>query len=119
MSKRVIGYTITTHYDDTSTSTMKMSVEAAAALLSVTGRSGGSKYTYINADECPVHGPWRAVPGGTTKDGRDYGPFWGCDQEKGEPRCTNKPHKDWVETHPPERALPRRDDGAAFDDLPF
>ena len=113
----IIGYTIVTHYADKSTQTTKMGAAQAAALASVAGR-GGSKYNYINADECPTHGAWRAVPGGVTKDGREYLAFWSCDTAKDEPRCVNRPGKEWVETHPPDRALPQTT-SEDFDDLPF
>ena len=53
--------------------------------------------------------------------------FWACYQEMGEERCINKPSREWVETHPPDRAgydasqvdtAPPPSDGE-FDDLPF
>lgn len=113
----VIGYTIVTHYADKSTQTTKMSAAQAAALASVVGKPA-SKYTYINSDECPIHGPWRAVPGGTTASGRDYPAFWSCDVAKGEERCRNKPSTEWVETHPPERVIPTTT-AEDFDSLPF
>jgi len=84
-----------------------------------------SKHNYLNADECPVHGPWRAVPSGVSKTGKPYPAFWACDQPQGEERCTNKPSHDWVETHPPERKDTDEPTGtptttaADFDDLPF
>lgn len=112
--KTIIGYSIVTHYDDKSTETTKIPGDR---LILQVGGNGGSKYNYINADECPVHGAWRAVPGGTTKAGAAYGPFWSCDTARDEPRCTNRPSKEWVETHPPGRALPSKAED--FDDLPF
>ena len=111
----VLGYTIVTHYADTTTQTTKLSAAQVTALVSVAGKPA-SKYTYINADECPLHGTWRAVPAGS-KDGRSWGAFWSCDVAKGDPRCTNRPSKEWVETHPPERVLPEPE--GEFDSLPF
>ena len=108
--KRVIG--ITVHYDDQTT----LKVPADGLQVVIGSQGGGSKYTYINADECPIHGAWRAVPAGS-KDGRSWGAFWSCDVAKGDPRCTNRPSKEWVETHPPERVLPEPE--GEFDSLPF
>jgi hypothetical protein len=109
--KKAIG--ITVHYDDQTT--LKVPVEGFQVVVG--NVAGGSKYTYINADECPIHGPWRAVPAGE-KNGKTWSAFWSCDVQKGDPRCTNRPSKEWVETHPPERVLP---DTTAedFDDLAF
>lgn len=107
----IVGYTIVTHHADKTTQTTKLSAAQVAALASVAGR-GSKTNEYVNSDECPDHGPWRAVPSGISKDGREYPAFWSCDVEKGEPRCRYRPHKDWVETHPPERS-------SSFDDVPF
>jgi len=105
MSKKLLGWTA--HYDDGTQE--KFRAEDMITLIKTLGLNGGGggggRYTYINADECPTHGPWRAVPAGTSKStGKPYPAFWACDQEQGEERCTNKPSRDWVETHPPDRA---------------
>jgi len=105
-----------------------------AAGLVNTPATRQSRYNYLNADECPVHGPWRAVPGGTSaKTGKPYAAFYACDQPQGEERCLNKPSNEWVETHPIDK-VPRAEQRAApvnspdyqptttaadFDDLPF
>ena len=126
---KVLGYSIIEHHEDGTTVTInKVSAEKMMALVSEMGasRGGGSKYTYLNADECPVHGPWKAIQAGVSKStGKEYDAFWTCDTDQGEPRCTNKPSKDWVETHPPHMAgnsvakpEPASDPGE-FDDLPF
>jgi hypothetical protein len=104
VTKTIIGYSIVTHYDDKSTETTK--IPGDRLVLQVGGSQ--SKYTYINADECPVHGPWRAVPAGS-KNGKTWDAFWSCDVARDDPRCTNRPSKEWVETHPAED----------FDSLPF
>ncbi len=123
-----IGVTI--HHDDKSILKVPITDLAAAmqALLMTHGR-GGAKSSYLNADECPVHGPWRAVPAGVSQRTRNsYPAFYACDQEQGEERCTNKPSREWVETHPidgtppdqaqtPEPTAPAS--GGEYDDLPF
>ena len=104
MTKKLLGWTA--HYDDGTQE--KFRAEDLITLiktLGLNGGGGGGRYNYINADECPVHGPWRAVPAGISKNtGKPYPAFWACDQDQGEERCTNKPHRDWVETHPPDKA---------------
>ena len=101
----IIGYSVIEHHDDGSTKVInKVTSDTMAALISGMGGTARGQYTYLNADECPVHGPWRAVPAGVSKTTqKPYPAFWACDQEQGEPRCTNKPSKDWVETHPADR----------------
>ena len=131
MSKKLLGWTA--HYDDGTQE--KFRAEDMITLiktLGLNGGGGGGKYTYLNADECPVHGPWRAVPAGTSKStGKPYPAFWACDQEQGEERCTNKPSREWVETHPPDKAgndasqqaqeptAAPAQTASEFDDLPF
>lgn len=123
-----IGVTI--HHDDKSILKVPITDLAAAmqALLMTHGRGG--KNNYINADECPVHGPWRGVPAGVSKSsGKPYNAFYACDQEQGEERCTNRPAKEWVETHPvggvaPDQAPTAEPSGPAsdtdeYDSLPF
>jgi hypothetical protein len=106
--RTLLGMTL--HFDDGTA--QKVPVSA------LVGEGGGARANFVNADECPTHGPWRAVPPGVSKStGRQYDAFWGCDQPKGEPRCVNKPSREWVETHPPGRALPAPVDD--FSDLPF
>ena len=108
--KQLVGISLTKHYSDGSTEAWQKVPAAAvgailAAGLNAAPQGGGGRYTYINADECPIHGPWKAVPAGTSKNtGKPYPAFWACDQAQGEPRCTNKPSRDWVETHPPDKA---------------
>lgn len=128
----VLGYTVVTHYADKTTRELKVTAEQAAAIVAVAGggRTGG-KYQYINADECPEHGPWRAVPAGNRKsDGKPYPAFWACDQPQGEERCTYKPSREWEETHPAERHFAGPDQAPTpeptgqsaagqYDDLPF
>jgi hypothetical protein len=115
--KKAIG--ITVHYDDQTTSKHAI----ADVILGLTSKGGGqSKYTYLNADDCPLHGAWKLVPAGSNQErGTSWDAFWAC-EERG---CTNKPSKDWVETHPPDRGgstppppteAPSSDE---FDDLPF
>ena len=84
--KTLLGMTL--HYDDGTTQKVRV-----GALVDATGVT---KYTYINDDECPIHGPWMAMPAGTTRDGKPYKAFWTCDVEKGAPRCTNRPAQEWV-----------------------
>jgi hypothetical protein len=121
--KKAIG--ITVHYDDQTT--LKVPVEGFQIVV---GGGGQSRYDYLNADECPVHGPWKAVPAGISKNsGKHYNAFWTCDTDRDEPRCTNKPAREWVETHPasgtaPDQAPTPEPPAAAsssgeFDDLPF
>lgn len=130
-----IGYSLVEHAKDgTSKTVYKIGMDKLTAMLvQLQMPQQRGKYTYLNADECPVHGPWRAVPGGISKNtGKPYNAFWACDQEKGEERCLNKPHADWVETHPADRAandttqedvVPKgykpTESAADFDDLPF
>jgi len=123
---------VSVHRDDRSRLDIPIDDLAAAvqALMTVlAGQRSGGQYTYLNADECPVHGPWKAVPAGVSKNtGKSYHAFWTCDTEMGAARCTNKPAKEWVETHPPERndasqASAPEPSGAPsageYDDLPF
>jgi hypothetical protein len=92
--KAIVGYSIVTHYDDKSTETTK--IPGDRLILQV------GKHTYLNSDACPIHGPWKAMPGGTSKStGRAYNAFWTCDVPQGAPRCVNKPSREWEETHPP------------------
>lgn len=107
---KLIGLTF--HYEDGTTTKAR----ADGITIVVGAVPGASKYQYINADECPVHGKWRAVPAGE-KNGKTWSAFWSCDTPKDAPRCTNRPSKEWVETHPPERILPQ--ENGDFDDLPF
>ena len=129
----VIGYSVVEHSDDNTTRVInKVSVNDMTALVS--GLATGAarpQHTYLNADACPVHGPWRAVPAGISKgSGKSYPAFWACDQDQGEERCANKPSKAWVETHPAERNDPSQfeppeptaaptSQAGEFDDLPF
>ena len=132
MTKKLLGWTA--HYDDGTQE--KFAADAMISLLKTLGLNagggGGGRYNYLNADECPTHGPWRAVPAGTSKaTGKPYPAFWACDQEQGEERCTNKPAREWVETHPPDRAnndssqvapeptAAPAQSASEFDDLPF
>jgi hypothetical protein len=85
--RTLLGMTL--HFDDGTA--QKVPVSA------LVGEGGGARANFVNADE--------------------YDAFWGCDQPKGEPRCVNKPSREWVETHPPGRALPAPVDD--FSDLPF
>jgi hypothetical protein len=56
---------------------------------------------WLNADECPIHGKWKVVAAGSNQQkGTDWEAFWTCDVAQGDPRCTNKPARDWVDTHP-------------------
>ena len=119
--KQAIG--ITVHYDDQTT--LKVPV---AGFQFVIGGQGGQN-TYLNADACPTHGAWRAVDAGVSKGtGKPYPAFWACDQEQGEARCTNKPAREWVETHPPGGVAPDQaptpeptgpTSGTEFDSLDF
>jgi len=129
----VVGYSLIEHREDGSTEVLaKISPNTMAAAMAKIAGFGGqrSKYNYINADACPTHGPWKAVPAGVSKAGKPYSAFWACDQEMGEERCTNKPSREWVETHPPERggngpsqqAMPEPtgpSSAGEYDDLPF
>jgi len=121
--KNAIG--ITVHYDDQTT--LKVPI---AGFQIVIGEQQRPPATYLNADECPKHGKWRAVAAGTSaKSGKPYPAFWACDQEQGEARCTNKPSREWVETHPPGGVGPDQAptpepaeapvSGTEFDSLPF
>jgi len=127
-----IGVTI--HHEDGSTLKVPVSDLAAAfAALETAYRGtggGGGKYTYLNEDACPVHGPWKAIPAGVSKNtGRSYDAFWTCDTAQGEDRCTNKPSRDWIETHPAARGdasqatfeptTATAQDTGEYDDLPF
>ena len=131
-----IGVTI--HREDGSALKVGINDLAAAyqALMSSYGGTGGGggRYNYLNADSCPTHGPWKAVPAGVSKStGKPYPAFYACDQEMGEERCTNKPNRDWVQTHPiggvsidqaptpepPEQGGSLADKMGEFDDLPF
>lgn len=121
---KVLGYSIVEHHEDGTTVTInKVSADKMMALVSeMGGRGGGSKYTYLNADDCPVHGPWKAIQAGVSKStGKEYPAFWSCDTDRGEPRCTNKPSDDWVDTHPPHMAgkSVAAPTAGEFDDLPF
>jgi hypothetical protein len=108
--KTLIG--ITFHFDDGTVQKVPMS-----AMMG--GAKPDTGINWLNADECPIHGKWRALPGGVSKTtGKPYPAFWTCDV-KGELRCNNKPSKEWVETHPPERVLPRTYSSEEFDSLPF
>lgn len=120
--KKLTGISLTKHYDDGSTEAWaKVPAPAVGAILAaglatapVGGRGSGSKYNYLNADACPVHGPWKAVQAGVSKStGRSYDAFWTCDTAQGEERCVNKPSREWVETHPPHMAS-----GGGFDQAP-
>lgn len=111
--KRLVGISLTKHYEDGSTEAWtKVPAPAVGAILAaglatapVGNRGTGGRFNYINADECPTHGKWKAVPAGTSKNtGNPYPAFWACDQEMGEERCLNKPSREWVETHPPDKA---------------
>ena len=130
----ILGYSVVEHHDDGSTKVInKVSANDMAALISgMGGARRGGQYTYLNADACPEHGAWRAVPAGISKTtNKPYKAFWGCDQPAGEERCTNKPSREWVETHPADRSgndasqfAPNEPPAAAassseFDDLPF
>ncbi len=134
--KKLVGVSLVKHYEDGSTEPWQKVPAAAVSALLAAGLTVAqanqrqSRYTYLNADECPVHGPWKAIPSGTSKTtGRPYNAFWTCDTELGEERCTNKPSREWVETHPPERndatqvaPEPTRaptETAEQFDDLPF
>lgn len=127
-----IGVTI--HHDDQSTLKVPIGDLAAAfaALETAYRGTGGrqSQYNYLNADACPEHGPWKAVPAGVSKNtGKSYDAFWTCDTEMGAPRCKNKPSREWVETHPagrndasqvaPEPSGAPAMSASDFDDLPF
>jgi len=134
---KLIGISLIKHFEDGTTENWtKVSAPAVGAILAAglatapVTRSGSN--TYINADECPKHGPWRAVPASiSAKTNKPYNAFWACDQDIGEERCTNKPHSEWVETHPagrggddasqlaPEPTAPPVNTAADFDDLPF
>ena len=110
--RKVTHVTVLKHYDDGSTEQMaKINPATVAAILAAglavmpTQQRPQSRYNYINADACPTHGPWKAVPAGVSKNtNKPYPAFWACDQPQGEERCTNKPGRDWVETHPPDKA---------------
>ena len=110
--RKVTHVTVLKHFDDGSSEQMaKVNPATVAAILAAglavmpTQQHQQSRYNYINADKCPVHGAWKSVPAGTSKNtGKPYPAFWACDQEMGEERCTNKPSREWVETHPPDRA---------------
>lgn len=127
----ILGYSVVEHHDDGSTKVInKVSADTMTALLAGGGIRGGNKNTYLNADECPVHGPWKAIPSGVSKNtGKPYPAFWTCDTEQGTPRCTNRPSNDWIETHPVEPPTPDQaptpepppapTDAGQFDDLPF
>ena len=129
---RTIGYSIIAHKDDGSTEVVTKVPGERITLAPAGAAPRGSKYEYINADECPEHGPWRAVPGGISRAGKEYRAFWACDQPQGEERCKYKPSREWVETHPPERAAggadqadppepktPPKEKAGDFDNLPF
>ena len=94
--KKAIGITI--HYDDQSIDKVPIDVVINAAVATP---AGSSNVNWLNADECPIHGPWEAIAAGVSKKtGKHYTAFWTCDIEQGSPRCSNKPSRDWVETHP-------------------
>jgi len=127
---KVLGYTVIEHSDDGSTKVInKVSLDKMTALVSEMGGrpARGGKYTYLNADECPDHGPWKGVPAGVSKKtGKPYNAFYTCEDDE----CVNRPTKEWVETHPvggvapdqqapPEPNSAPKESAADFDDLPF
>jgi len=116
--KSAIGITI--HYDDDTVDKVPIAVVINAVAAQPAGRGNAN---WINADECPEHGPWKAIASGVSKTtGREYHAFWTCDTEQGAPRCTNKPSRDWIETHPPggvSSSAPSQRDENFFDDLSF
>lgn len=118
--KKAIGITI--HYDDSSIDKVAIDTVVNAIAARPAGRSN---VNWLNADECPIHGPWKLVPAGHNEaKGTQWRAFYTCDTEQGAPRCTNKPAREWVETHPPEPPPVSSSAGGGspsddFDDLPF
>jgi hypothetical protein len=107
MTKSAIGMTI--HYDDGTVQKMPISV-VVNILAENTGRiagqpAGRGNANWLNADECPIHGPWKAIAAGSNQErGTTWQAFWTCDTAQGDERCTNKPAREWTETHPAARA---------------
>ena len=134
--RKVTHVTVLKHFDDGSSEQMAKvnpatvaSILAAGLAVMPTQQRAQGRYTYLNADRCPDHGAWKAVPAGVSKKtGKAYDAFYACDQDMGEERCTNKPSREWEQTHPPDRAgndasqvdtAPGPADSSEFDDLPF
>ena len=132
--RKVTHVTVLKHYDDgTSEQMAKVNPATVAAILAAglavmpTQQQPQGRYNYLNADACPVHGAWKAVPAGVSKNsGKPYPAFYACDQEMGEERCINKPSRDWVETHPLDTASNDASQvdtapgpAGEFDDIPF
>ena len=114
--KKAIGITI--HYDDQTID--KMAIDAVVNAVNEKP-AGRSNTNWLNADECPIHGPWKLIPAGSNEvKGTKWVAFYTCDIEQGQIRCSNKPSREWVETHPPTPPPAASSGGDEnFDDLAF
>lgn len=61
------------------------------------GSRGAGKYNWVDGPACPIHGPWKVIPGGwSEKKQASYDAFYVCKDND----CPNRPGKRWVEANP-------------------